>query len=164
MRNIKITRMQTADKSLQQRITLDRILACVDQTDTVVHVIAQRMSFFNAHHAAGLGLERTRNGVDQQLGFSGTLGAHHNINHRAFLLLHSPQPKAQRLIWLVSFYQVLPGKTSAEPVKLRKLFLNSRPHPPSSCFASARLAPAQAPSNGSTPHAHALIAPASSKK
>ena len=99
----------TAQESAQERIASRSILARIDQTYPVIDVKAQRITVFNADHAARLVLDRIVDRVDQQLGLAGALGPHHNVNHRPFLLCaFSP------------FYQVSGENTSAADRKIMK--------------------------------------------
>ena len=102
MRNVKVPRVQTADKAAQERITAVCVILDIDQTDLMVDVETKGVSFFDAHNAAGFALHCLVEGADELLRLAGAFGTHHNIDHTGI---------PPFLMWSASLYQLSAGNT-----------------------------------------------------
>ena len=71
MRNVKVPRVQAADKAAQERITAVCVILDIDQTDLMVDVETKGVSFFDAHNAAGFALHCLVEGADELLRLAG---------------------------------------------------------------------------------------------
>ena len=86
MGNIVIAGVQAAQEPAQAVKRIHIILTGVDQTDVVADVVGHVALGLDAHHAAGFGLHAGVDQLDELLGFTGTVGAHDQSNHKKSLL------------------------------------------------------------------------------
>ena len=74
MRDIKVSRVQAADKAAQERITAVSVFLDVDKPNLVIDVEAQCIALLNADDAAGFALNCLIESTDEQLRLAGAFG------------------------------------------------------------------------------------------